>query len=70
MAPEVTRQLSQSRDSNQAIRNAGIISTATGRPCTSAVDSVSNTNQVQELADSGAIHWYSLEDRGPDQDEE
>ena len=66
MAPKVTRQRSQSRDSNQAIRNAVIISTATGRPCTHAVDCVSNTNQVQELADSGTIHWYSLDDRGPD----
>ncbi|MYC29744.1 MAG: hypothetical protein F4X65_06620 [Chloroflexi bacterium] len=56
-----------SRDSNRAMRNAGIVRAATGRPCIAAVASVRNTNQVQELADSGAIHWHQLEDRGPAQ---
>ena len=59
-----------SRDSNRAIRNAGIIRAATGRPCTAAVAGVRNTSQVQELADSGAIHWHPLEDRSPAQAEE
>ena len=58
-----------SRDSNRAMRNAGIIRAATGRPCIAAVVSVRNTDQVQELADSGAIHWHQLEDRGPVQAE-
>ena len=58
-----------SRDSNRAMRNAGIIRAATGRPCFGAVASVRNTDQVQELADSGAIHWHQLEDRGPAQAE-
>ena len=58
-----------SRDSNRAIRNAGIVRAATGRPCIAAVASVRNTAPVQELADSGAIHWQQLEDRGPMQAE-
>ena len=58
-----------SRDSNRAMRNAGIVRAATGRPCIAAVASVRNTDQVQELADSGAIHWHRLEDRGPVQAE-
>ena len=56
-----------SRDSNRAMRNAGIIRSATGQPCTAAVASVRNTAPVQQLADSGAIYWYRLEDRGPAQ---
>ena len=59
-----------SRDSDRAIRNSGIIRAATGRLCTAAVASVRNTSQVQELADSGAIHCHPLEDRGPGQAEE
>ena len=59
-----------SRDSNRAIRNAGIIRAATGCPCAAAVASVRNTSQVQELVDSGTIHWHPLEDRGPAQVEE
>ena len=47
-----------SRDSNRAIRNAGIIRAATGRPCAAAVARVRNTSQVQELVDSGTIHWH------------
>ena len=58
-----------SRDSNRAMRNAGIIRAASGRPCTPVVASVRNTAPVQELSDSGAIHWYRLEDRGPAQAE-
>ena len=53
-----------SRDSNWAIRNAGIIRAATDRPCAAAVASVRNTAPVQELADSGAIHWHQLEEPG------
>ena len=55
---------------DRAIRNAGIIRAATGCPCAAAVASVRNTSQVQELVDSGTIHWHPLEDRGPAQVEE
>ena len=55
VAPD--RRLSLSRNSRMARSNT-------------PPASVRNTRKVQELGDSGAIHWYTLEYRGPAQAEE
>ena len=54
------------RDSDRAVRNAGILNRLTGGDATAGVASVRNTRHVQELVESGALHWHPLEDRTPE----
>ena len=53
------------RDSGRAIRNAGLLTQFTGRKATASVASVRNTHQVEQLVESGELHWHPLEDRTP-----
>ena len=50
------------RDVDRAIRNAGIIAEATGRPAYAAIASVRNDFEVQEAIDSGQVLWYPMEE--------
>ena len=56
------------RDSDRAVRNAGILTDLTGAKATAAIASVRNSNEVQELVQEGSLYWYEIEDRGPEQD--
>ena len=53
------------RDSGRALRNAGLLTQFTGRPATASVASVRNTHEVEQLVESGELHWHPLEDRTP-----
>ena len=53
------------RDSGRALRNAGLLTQFTGRPATAGVASVRNTHEVEQLVESGELHWHPLEDRTP-----
>ena len=53
------------RDSGRAIRNAGLLTQFTGRKATAGVASVRNTHEVEQLVESGELHWHPLEDRTP-----
>ena len=53
------------RDSGRAVRNAGLLTQFTGRPATASVASVRNTHEVEQLVESGELHWHPLEDRTP-----
>ena len=53
------------RDSVRALRNAGLLTQFTGRPATAGVASVRNTHEVEQLVESGELHWHPLEDRTP-----
>ena len=58
------------RDTDRALRNAGILTEFTGRPARAAIASVKNDRETQELVDSGDVYWHPLPDRpifgGPD----
>ena len=58
------------RDAARALRNARIITGATGRPCRPVVISVRNTDEVSEQVESGHLYWYQLEDRDLEFEEE
>ena len=53
------------RDSGRALRNAGLLTQFTGRKATASVASVRNTHEVEQLMESGELHWHPLEDRTP-----
>ena len=53
------------RDSGRALRNALLLTQFTGRPATAGVASVRNTHAVEQLVESGELHWHPLEDRTP-----
>ena len=53
------------RDTNRALRNAGLLTRFTGRPAHAAVASVRNVYEIQHLLDSGQVYWYELDDRAP-----
>ena len=53
------------RDSGRALRNAGLLTQFTGRPATAGVASVRNVHEVEQLVESGELHWHPLEDRTP-----
>lgn len=48
------------RDTDRAIRNAELITRFTGRPAQPVIASVRNDYAVEELIESGAVHWYSI----------
>ena len=50
------------RDTNRAIRNAELITRFTGRPAQPVIASIRNDHRVQELIESGAVHWYEVRD--------
>ena len=56
------------RDSDQALCNAALLAQCTGAPAHAVVSSVQKTPAVQDLVDSGELHWYRLtnEDLQPD----
>ena len=56
------------RDTDRAIRNAEFLTRFTGQPSHSVVASVFNDREVQELVDTGAIHWFRLDEREFDAD--
>ena len=51
------------RDTDRALRNAGLLTEFTGRPARAAIASVRNDREVQELVDSGDVYWHTLSDR-------
>ena len=53
------------RDCDRAIRNAGLITSFTGKPAQAAVASVRNDREATEVVESGAVYWHPLEDRTP-----
>ena len=53
------------RDSDRAIRNAGLLTQITGKPARAAIASIRNDHEVTELVESGALFWYPLDDRLP-----
>lgn len=58
------------RDTGRAIRNAELITRFTGRPAQPVIASMRNDYEVQELIESGAVHWYEVRDHaGRDKDE-
>lgn len=59
-----------SRDTDRAIRNAELITRFTGRPAQPVIASIRNDYAVEELIESGAVHWYAVRDHaGRDRDE-
>ena len=50
------------RDTDRAIRNAELITRFTGRPAQPVIASIRNDYVVQELIESGAVHWYEVRD--------
>ncbi len=54
------------RDCDRAVRNAGLITSFTGKPVQAAVASVRNDREATEAVESGAVYWHQLEDRTPD----
>ena len=49
------------RDTRRAIRNAGFMTQATGRPARAAVSGISRDDRVQEVLDSGEVYWHQLD---------
>ena len=50
------------RDTDRAIRNAELITRFTGRPAQPVIASIRNDYKVEELIESGAVHWYEVRD--------
>lgn len=48
------------RDTDRAVRNAELITRFTGRPAQPVIASIRNDYAVQELIESGALHWYEV----------
>ena len=46
------------RDTDRAIRNAGLITRFTGKYALASIGSARNTHEVTELIESGGIYWY------------
>ncbi len=51
------------RDSDRALRNAGLLTRCTNAPAHAVVASAGNDHEVQELVDAGKIHWFQLTNR-------
>ena len=51
------------RDSTRAQRNAGLLTRFTGQPARAVVASVKNDQVLDPLIASGAVHWYSIDQR-------
>ena len=51
------------RDSDRALRNAGLLTRCTNAPAHAVVASVRNDHEVQELVDAGKVHWFQLTNR-------
>ena len=51
------------RDSDRAQRNVRLLTEFTGHRAIPVIASVRNTNEVAELVNSGAVHWYEMEER-------
>ena len=56
------------RDTNRALRNANMLTQYTGRPARAAIVSVRNDHSINWQIESGAVHWYQIdeEDIEPD----
>ena len=50
------------RDSDRAQRNVRLLTEFTGHRAIPVIASVRNTNEVTELINSGAFHWYEMEE--------
>ena len=48
------------RDTDRAIRNAELITRFTGRPAQPVIASIRNDHRVEDLIESGAVHWYEV----------
>ena len=51
------------RDSDRAVRNARLLTEASGVPAIPVIASVRNTREVTDLIESGALYWYEIEER-------
>ncbi len=51
------------RDTDRALRNAGLLARCTDAPAHAVVASVRNDHEVQALVDAGTVHWFQLTDR-------
>ncbi len=51
------------RDSDRAVRNAHLLTEASGVPAIPVIASVRNTREVTDLIESGALYWYEIEER-------
>lgn len=51
------------RDTDRALRNAGLLTRCTNAPAHAVVASVRNNHEVQALVDTGKVRWFQLTDR-------
>ncbi|MXZ24972.1 MAG: hypothetical protein F4Y80_08925 [Caldilineaceae bacterium SB0665_bin_21] len=51
------------RDTDRALRNAGLLTRCTNAPAHAIVASVRNDHEVQALVDAGKVHWFQLTNR-------
>ena len=51
------------RDTDRALRNAGLLTRCTNAPAHAVVASVRNDHEVQALVDAGKVHWFQLTNR-------
>ncbi|MDE0673060.1 MAG: hypothetical protein OXH72_15100 [Caldilineaceae bacterium] len=51
------------RDTDRALRNAGLLTRCTNAPAHAVVASVRNAHEVQVLVDAGKVHWFQLTNR-------
>lgn len=54
------------KDTARAMRNAAIITRATGAKCGPALLSVRNDDEADEQSRDGLLHWYQLEEPEPE----
>lgn len=54
------------RDTARAVRNAAVITEATGFPCEPALISVRNDREVADQVRDGLVHWYQLDEKDVD----
>ena len=50
------------RDTNRALRNATMLTEYTGRPARAAIASVRNDHSINWQIESGAVHWYQIDE--------
>ena len=50
------------RDTNRALRNASMLTEYTGRPARAAIASVRNDHSITWQIESGAVHWYQIDE--------
>ncbi len=56
------------RDTDRAERNAQFLEEFTGQTARAVIASVRNDRYVSSLVESGAVSWYPLQDRSPEQE--